>query len=420
MEILLKMITPYKILRTNKSLFIYWAGDFISSLGNVITSVAIPFYVLKLTGSPGIMGIALAIQWLPGLFVRLIAGVVVDRVDRKKLLVLFCLLQAVVVALLTIATSLTLLYALIFIMGMLQQVVFPALLVIIPQLVKKDELVTANALLNSSRYLSQVFGGTLGGAFIMFIGVKWAFLVDAASFIIFAFLLLLLPSLPATRTKKPRKLQNILKEFGEGVIFVGTNPSLRSICLLALLGMFTAQGVGISIVILCKEIWQVDSFGYGLLSTVSAVGAFFSSLIVGSLGIRTSKFRMIAGCFIGQAILLALLGVFPVYAFAFFVRFLLGAITPLWNVPLDAYLQEGVPTEKLGRMYSMTGVSIALGMVLAGFFGGQVTQRYGSITLLFVLAVILFGGFLGLSKSLVKIDGGKKEDIDEISIPASG
>lgn len=406
----------FQLIKENGRFVRFWVGDFISSLGNSMTIIALPFYILSLTGSASLMGAAVAVQWLPALFVRLIAGVYVDRVDRKRLLIGVSLLQALAVGSLTLFHGLAAIYAVIFIMGMLQQVVFPALFAVIPQIVNRDGLVSANALFSSSRTLSQIFGAPIAGAIVSLLGPYWAFRVDALTFLFLAALLTTLPAMPAQASSVRHRLWSDLKE---GLLFAATDPVVRAICLLGLLSMFTSSTVGLATVLLTKRVWGVGALGYGMLSTVLAFGALLGSMIVGGLK-RVSGSRLVVGSVLGQGLSILLLGLFPVYYIAFPLRFIMGAAGPLWNVPLDAYLQSNVAPDMLGRVYGATGISVSLGVVLAGTVGGEAGQLLGGARTLLLAGVILLVGLAFLARPFVILDKKAGNSHDEADCAANG
>jgi len=393
----------FSVLAGNRPLQVFWFGDLISVFGNVMAVVALPFYTLELTGSPGLMGVAVAVQWLPGLFVRLLAGVVIDRVDRRKLLMWISLLQAVPPLVIVMTSNLALLYGVVFIAGILQQVVFPALFAVLPGLVSKDDLLPANALFSTSRTLSQIVGASLAGAVVSFLGAKWAFVLDASSFVIFGLLLATLPGLPAQPAEAKR---NILADLRAGLAYAWGNPVVRSICALGLLGMFTVMGSGLALVVLCTEQWQVGAVGYGVLSTTAAVGSLVASLSVGSWGERFSQHRLVVGGFLAKGLSFLTLGLVPVYAVALPMRFVAGAAMPVWNVPLDAYLQKTVAPNMLGRVYSLTGISVSLGMVLGGLLGGSVTESVGGENLLVAMGLLAVAVLALLVSPLKAVEAG--------------
>jgi len=389
------------VLANNRPLQVLWFGDLISVFGNVATSVALPLYTLQLTGSPGLMGLAVAVQWVPGLFVRLLAGVLIDRTDRRKLLICVSLLQALPPLAIVLVKNLPLLYLVIFLAGMLQQVVFPALFSVLPQVAGKDNLLPANALFSASRTFSQILGASLAGVIVGFWGAKWVFFLDAFSFVIFGLLLLGLPGLPASPGTTRRRL---LADLRAGLVFAVSQPTVRAICVLALLGMFLVSSSAMAMVVLCTRQWGVGAVGYGVLSTAGAVGALAASVSVGSWGDRFAQTRLVVGGFLIKCLSILALGLIPVYALALPVRVLVGGAMPVWNVPLDAYLQKNVAPDMLGRVYSLTGISVSLGTVLGSLTGGPVAEYFGPRALLLGAGLVAATGLALVARLLRPID----------------
>ena len=201
----------FRLLRQNPSFRNLWYGQVVSELGDWLNSIAIYALILKLSDSGMAMAGAMMAKLLPIVLVSPIAGVVVDRVSRKTVMIVSDLLRCVVVLAFLLVEdrdTLWLVYALVIVEISLSGFFEPARSAIIPSLVPKEDLVTANALSGSTWSVMLAFGAALGGVIVYLFGIKAAFILDAGTFILSAWFLSKIPS-----QKKSTK-KDLSKQFG--------------------------------------------------------------------------------------------------------------------------------------------------------------------------------------------------------------
>ena len=178
-----------QLLRENKSFRNLWFGQVVSELGDWLNSIAIYALILRLSDSGMAMAGAMMAKLLPIVLISPIAGVVVDRMSRKTVMIVSDLLRfLVVLGFLFVEDQSTLwfIYALVIIEISLSGFFEPARSAIIPSLVPKEHLVTANALSGSTWSVMLAFGAALGGVVVSLFGIRVAFIVDAFTFLISA------------------------------------------------------------------------------------------------------------------------------------------------------------------------------------------------------------------------------------------
>ncbi|MFP6637265.1 MAG: MFS transporter, partial [Nitrospinaceae bacterium] len=191
-----KPIGYIRLLKQNPSFRNLWYGQVVSELGDWLNSIAIYVLILKLSDSGMAMAGAMMAKLLPIVLVSPIAGVVVDRVSRKSVMVVSDLLRFVVVLgflLVEDQDTLWLVYALVIIEISLSGFFEPARSAIIPSLVPKQDLVTANALSGSTWSVMLAFGAALGGGIVYLFGIKIAFIIDASTFLLSAWFISKIP-----------------------------------------------------------------------------------------------------------------------------------------------------------------------------------------------------------------------------------
>ena len=159
-----------------------WLAQLISTAGSSLTDLAAGIWVYRETGSALAVGLTLMATAVPSLVVGLLAGVYVDRHDRKKILVVTCLIQSVIVGFLALTVefdSIIGLYALLLLNAGVKQFFDPAHDSLIPEMANDEELAAANAFLSIAAFGSTAIGFAGAGLLASTIGLTWAFVLDA-------------------------------------------------------------------------------------------------------------------------------------------------------------------------------------------------------------------------------------------------
>lgn len=194
----------YRLLKNNPDFRNLWYGQVISELGDWLNSIAIYALVLELDGSGTALAAAMMTKLLPFVVASPIAGATIDRVSRKKVMIVSDVLRFfAVLALLLVKekSDLWLLYSLVGIEIALSAFFEPARSAIIPSITPKADLVTANALSGTTWSVMLAFGAALGGAVVSLLGIRAAFVIDAITFLLSAAFIARIV-LPGEKTKK--------------------------------------------------------------------------------------------------------------------------------------------------------------------------------------------------------------------------
>ena len=184
-----KSIGYFPLLKKNTAFRNLWYGQVISELGNWINSIAIYALILQLTGSGMAMAAAMMAKLLPMVVVSPLAGVVIDRMDRKTILITSDLLRSLtVLGFLMVASSadLWMVYVLTLFEVALTGFFEPARNAILPSLVAKNHLVTANTLSGATWSIMLALGAALGGFVVGLFGIKIAFILDSLTYLLSA------------------------------------------------------------------------------------------------------------------------------------------------------------------------------------------------------------------------------------------
>jgi len=387
-----------------------WIGQVISNAGDTFTSMAQLILVNQITGSTlALAGMAIAIT-LPRLLFGLIAGVFVDRLDRRKLMIVSDLLRALLVlpmALVHSPDQVWIFYICGFAMSTVATLFDPAKGAILPSLVPESELTRANALSQTTWVLASLVGPLLAGFILEATTASIAFVIDGVSFLVSAFFIWRLVAPPFV--PKPRRdeatggtaIRQVLFEAWEGLrALLGTRVMLV-VSLVFSVMMFGLGAINVLAVAFLTRGFGVGAGGLGLVMTMQAVGMLVGSVVLGQWLTKARPGWVLGGGLALIGVSLAAMPFVPTYPIVLALCVVIG----LGVAPIDAVaatlIQTSVPDHQRGRvgagMNTLIVVANLLSMSLAGVAGAalgiaNVFVAGGAIVLAAAgLAVLLLG-----------------------------
>ena len=289
-----------------RDLGLLWAGGLISETGDWLLLVGLPIWVLQLTGSSLVTATVFLVGLLPSLVVGPLAGVLVDRWDRRRTLVAASLAQAAfLLPLLAVdgQDRLWIVYLVMAVVAALGQLNDPARNALVPALVPADDRVAANALVNVNGNLARLVGGPLGGILVELAGLPGLVVADAASFLVGAALIALVrsdaggsraggadpaPDVGHSPRPVPRRA-GVVREWVDGLRVTLGDRGLRWGLVVNGLAA-VAQGIfTVLFVLFVTRVLGGDGADVGLLRGVQAIGGLVGgALVVGQCGARRS------------------------------------------------------------------------------------------------------------------------------------
>jgi MFS family permease len=396
-----------------------WFGGLISFAGDWALIIALPVFVYDLTGSTLATGVMFIAQTLPRLLFGPLAGVFVDRWDRKRTLVAANLAQAVVLPLLLLVRSpdlLWLLYLVAFVQTAISLFVQPAESALVPRLVGEERLLSANSLLAFNWELTRLVAPPVGGLLMGLLGLTSIVLFDSISFIIAGSLLALIvvprPAQQSARgDERPAGITAIWQDLAAGLRFARHDRLISALFIIVGTSMISE---GISNVLgfpWLKATLHGGALERGWLASAQAVGGVLGGLAIGRIShrVRPVTLMMGSGLILG-AVSLALINVAAfsltpalVMPLALLLKVAQGAPIIGFYVSLETLLQQTVPDRYRGRIFGAYGAACALamlaGQVAASFMGDRlgVVVVMNGVGILFLasglLAPILLRGY---------------------------
>jgi len=380
-----------------------WAGQTVSLCGSEVTVLALPLTaVLVLKAGPAQMGVLRAIESVPALLVALLAGVWVDRVRRRPLLIGANLGRAALLGSIPLAASLGLLrldvlYVVAFAAGTLAVIFSVAYSAFLPSLVAPEHLVEGNTKLEMSRSVAQIVGAGLGGNLVQLLTAPIAIAVDALSFVVSALSIAAIRA-PEARPAPRDDRRGVRGEIGDGLRLMGGDGLLRALTgSTAVINLFAGVQNTLYVLYAIRDL-HLSPVLLGL------VGAIYSvcGLLGAALGGRVVRRRGLGPTMTGAALLIgvsslllpAAIGPSPASVALFASGMgLMGIGDTVYNINASSLRQAATPWEAQGRVAASMRMVILGGQVVGAFLGGLLGGWIGLRPMLAVAgAGMLLGG----------------------------
>jgi MFS family permease len=368
-----------RLLRNNRDFRLLYAGSLISLGGDWFLTVALLDLVLQLTGSATLASLMLLCQTLPIFLVTPIAGRAVDRLDRRKLMIVVDLIRTAACLLPLLARTPALLpfaYAGVIIISIGSAYFEPASQAALPNIVAAEDLSAANVLMGSTWGTMLAVGAAIGGAVTMRFGRDVSFIVDALSFLASAAILWRMRAQFAE--ERHHEHPPLMESVRETIRYARGHPRV-----LALLTSKGGYGLGAGVVamlsIFGKEVFRAGAFGIGILFAARGLGALLGPFLIRAIGSARGdlQYRLIAvSIFIFGAgyMALGLSHTLLIGSLAVFAAHLGGGAQ--WQTSTYG-LQRETPDWIRGRVFGADYGFVTLTMAISSLAAGIASDRFG-------------------------------------------
>lgn len=362
--------SPFAVFR-NRSFTLLWSGQLISTIGDALTGLAAGIYVYRLTGSALSVGLVLVATALPTLLVGLIAGVVADRFDRKKIMIVTALIRAVLVFFIPILLphSIVWLYVIVALSAGVGQFYDPAHESVLPEVASDEELAAANSMMAISAFGSTAIGFAASGLIASQFAIEWAFYIDALSFVVVAACIFFIRIKPLEVEGKT-SVSVVVHNLRAGADFLFKHTVLRSVFIT---GIFYILSIGMWNTLLLPfsiQALHATEFEYGLQEGLTSVGFVIGSLVMARLADRLREGQWVVISLVGMSIVGMLYSVSTSVPIAIFWVIISGFMNAPYGIARRLLVQRNTPREMRGRVNSTFFVSrdiiVVIGMVAAG------------------------------------------------------
>jgi predicted MFS family arabinose efflux permease len=375
----------------NRDYMLLWGGQVVSTLGGTATTVVYPLLILALTASPQAAGLAGALRATPYLVLSLPVGALIDRWDRKRVMILCDVgrgLAALSIAVAMGLEALTLwqIYAAVVVEGSLFVFFNIAEVAALPRIVPAAQLPQAAAQNEAGFGAANILGPSFGTLLYQAFGRPIPFVADAISYAVSVVSLLRIRG--AFHSDRAVVRRHLAREVFEGLRWLWNNRLIRSMALLiGGLNLINA-GTPLIIIVLAKQMGAADS-EVGMIFSIAGIGGIVGSLVGGKVQRRFGFGTVIIATVWINALLFSLYAIVPSYFLLGVNAALLYLMIPIYNVVQFSYRLTLIPDDLQGRVNS-TFRLLAFGfMPLGAGLAGVLIERFGAVG-----AIILFSGWL--------------------------
>jgi predicted MFS family arabinose efflux permease len=368
---------------THKNYRYFWLGQCVSLIGTWTQNIGQSWLVLSITGSPFLLGVVAAMQFLPITFFSLFAGVLTDKFPKKKILIFT---QSVSMVLAFTLSALVFTHTLKFehilaldlCIGFCNTLDMQTRQAFNFEIVGKEDLMNAITLNSATFNLARIIGPAIGAMLMGYLGAGWCFLLNGFSFMTVIYGLVHIEATNYVRKKIAGK--SMLREILDGLKYIKNKPVLlETIILVSIMGIFVFN-YNVLIPVFTKNILHMQEKTYGILLSSLGAGSLFGALLM-SLKSKNgpNKFLMI-GSSIGIGIMLIFTGISNIYYLTAISLAITGIFNIFFSTTANSTLQLNSKDEYRGRVMSVYSLVSAGLTPLGSLLSGLVAEKYGADT----------------------------------------
>jgi len=359
-----------------------WAGQAVSLITSAILQMAIIFYLTEKTGSAMVLSMASLVGFLPYAVFGPAIGVLVDRHDRKKIMIGADLIIAAAGAVLAIVAlymelPIWMVMVVLFIRSIGTAFHTPALNAVTPLLVPEEQLTKCAGYSQSLQSISYIVSPAVAALLYSVWELNAIIAIDVLGAVIAAITVAIV-RIPKLGDQVQSLKPNFIKEMKDGIVVLKQNKGLFALLLLGTLYTFVYMPINALYPLFSMEYFNGTPMHISITEIAFASGMLAGGLILGRLGSYEKRVLLITGSFFMMGASLAIAGLLPSNGFVMFVVCcaIMGLSVPFYSGVQTALFQEKIKPEYLGRIFSLTGsimsFAMPLGLILSGFFADRI------------------------------------------------
>jgi len=356
------------------------ASSWSTNLSDGIRLAAGPLLVASQTDDALLVALAALVQWLPPLLFGLYAGALSDRLDRRLLVVIVnairtAVLAIIAAAVLTGTVSVGVVLVALFLLGTAEVFADNTSQTLLPMLVRREDLAIANSRLQAGVITMNMLAGPPLGAALFATGMALPFMGQAILVAAGAFLVsrIVLPP----HGHDPGRVRHIRHDIAEGVRWVRHHAAVRTLVLTIFTFNITFGAAWSVLVLYAAQRLGLGAIGFGLLTTISAVGGLLGTVSYGWITRRVSLGNIMRIGLIVETLTHLGLAITTVPWVAMAIFFVFGVHAFVWGTTSVTVRQRAVPGELQGRVGSVNTVGVFGGLVIGSLLGGVLAQLFG-------------------------------------------
>ena len=365
----------------------------------------IAFVYLKAPGSAIEIAKVLSFTIIPVFLIGPLAGVYVDRWDRRRTMYACDLSRAALVLTIPLFLFYTKymspIYLIIFVVFCIGRFFVPAKLSIIPDLVDKKDLLIANSLVHITGMIAAILGFGISGVLVEWWGARSGFYLDALSFLVSGTLIFLITKRSAASMDFKKVSQEIvevikksvLQEIKDGILYFINNKDIRFTAGVTFILWSALGAIYVVLIVFVQKTLHSATKDLGLLVMFLGIGLFLGSIIYGRFGERLSHYKTIFTSLILSGIMLIIFALaiqrYPYFLIAALLSFLLGLLVSPIMIVSNTIIHNVSDNEMRGKIFSSMEIVMHLGFLLFMFISGLLAEKF-SHTLILVIVGCLF------------------------------
>lgn len=389
----------------NRNFFLLWLGQIISQLGDRLDQMAlIGLVYMHAPGSTIEVAKILSFTIIPVFLIGPIAGVYVDRWNRRRTMYICDFLRAVLVLTIPLflfyRESFGFIYLVIFVVFSIGRFFVPAKMSIVPDLVEKKDLLMANSLVNTTGMIAAILGFGVSGLIVEWLGAKSAFYMDAASFLISGTLIFLITKKTAESMnlkKVGREIvevisKSVFQEIKEGILYFIRKKEIRFTAGIIFILWSALGAVYVVLIVFVQQALRSVTRDLGLLIMFLGTGLFVGSLIYGRFGQRISHYKVIFTSLILSGIMLVVFSVaisrYQSFRIAALLSFALGILVAPIMIASNTIIHKVSDNEMMGKIFSSLEIVMHLGFLLFMFISSFLADKFSNLYILIIVGCV--------------------------------
>jgi len=390
----------------DKNFFLLWFAQIISNFGDRLNQMAlIGLIYLRTPGSTIELAKLLSFTILPVFIIGPIAGIYVDRWNRRATMITCDLIRGFLVLLLPLiikySTSMAPIYAVVFVIFSVTRFFLPSKLSIIPDIVDRDKLLLANSLSSTTMMIATIVSFGFGGIIVGVFGPKAGFYIDSASYFISAalvfFVVVKLKENIASarldvRLKDIVARKTVIGDIKEGLAYLRGHKDIRMVANTMFLIMAGVGSIYIVIIVFIQEALRSSTRHLGLLVMFLGIGLFLGAVIYGKFGSRFSKRKVINFGLLTTGLVIVAFTVCLKLAPSFFMAGLLSITLGISSAPIivssNTLLHEVMSDDMRGRIFSSLEIIMHAGFLLFMFLASVTAEKIGRDWVLITIGIL--------------------------------
>jgi MFS family permease len=392
-----------KRLMKNKGYMTLMSAQAISSIGDWLSIVAIITLVgLKWDASPLEVSFIFLCLAVPMALFGPVAGIVADRFSRKTLMIVSDVIRAALILILTIATSLWMVYATLLTIGIFSALFIPAKNGKLKEVVAEGDMKGAMSITSMIDSSTKILGPLVSGLLVTVFGAQQVFIIDSATFFVSAVILLFIPNAVRLETSDEANEKSSFKqEFALGFSFLKSSRFMLTGLILVGLSLLILQSADSQLIVLIRELTYASPDLFGYLVTGSGLGMFLAGfLLAKKTDYKAYPLMLLGVCGIGASF--GIMGLLTHYDLSYSIiwgpalGFTAGFSASLIFVPFQATVQVNTPVHMTGRVFGVINSVMTTATIIGPLLGGWIATIIGVIpTFTITASLLVFVSLIG-------------------------